>query len=111
MRLRAWWIFVILAVVGVAIPAGQAGAAPSVTVKGSAPGAAQVLLLTPKGRAYKASVAGSGSFTMKGVPSANVKNATLQFVDASGKYQRPVCVPPTSRGDRKVPVLQVGSAW
>jgi hypothetical protein len=89
MRLRAWWIFVILAVVGVAIPAGQAGAAPSVTVKGSAPGAAQVLLLTPKGRAYKASVAGSGSFTMKGVPSANVKNATLQFVDASGKYLGP----------------------
>ena len=61
-------------------------AAAGVTVKGTAQGASKVLLLTKKGRAYRANVEASGAFTINGVPGTVVKNSTLQFTDATSKY-------------------------
>ena len=63
-----------------------ASAAAGITVKGSAPGAAKVFLMTKKGRAYRANVGASGAFTISGVPGTVLKNATLQFTDPTSKY-------------------------
>ena len=101
MKSRLRWAavaLVVLGLVGVAVPGGQAGAASTVTVKGSAPGAARVLLLTSKGRAYSATAAGNGAFSIKGVPATNVGNATLQFVDASGRYLGPAVLKVVKKG-------------
>ncbi|MBU6227584.1 MAG: hypothetical protein KGQ43_08355 [Acidobacteria bacterium] len=78
---------VAIAVAGIAIPTSLVEAkAAGVTVKGTAPGAAKVFLLTKKGRAYRANVEASGAFSIAGVPGASVKNSTLQFTDATSKY-------------------------
>lgn len=112
MKSRSWWAvvaLVVLGLVGVAAPGGQAGAASTVTVKGSAPGAARVLLLTPKGRAYSAAATGSGAFNIKGVPAASVENATLQFVDGSGKYLGPAVLKVVKSGKNFKSILGLKS--
>jgi hypothetical protein len=77
----------VVALAGVAVPMSVANAkAAGVTVRGTAPGAAKVFLMTKKGRAYRANVEASGAFSISGVPGTVVKNSTLQFTDATSKY-------------------------
>jgi hypothetical protein len=106
-----WIVGVLVAFVclGVVSPITRAGAAPSITVKGQAPGAARVLLLTSKGRAYPATATGTGAFTIKGVPTASVKNATLQFIDASGKYLGPAVLKVVKKGKTFTSILGLKS--
>jgi hypothetical protein len=94
---------------GVVSPVNRVGAAPTITVKGQAPGAARVLLLTSKGRAYSAAASGNGAFTIKSIPSASVKNATLQFVDASGKYLGPAVLKVVKKGKTFTSILGLKS--
>ena len=108
MKSRSGWAIValvVLGLIGVAAPGGSAGAASTVTVKGSAPGAARVLLLTSKGRAYSATASGNGAFSIKGVPATSVGNATLQFVDASGKYLGPAVLKVVKKGKTFTSIL------
>jgi hypothetical protein len=87
MKIRSIALAGVIAVAGIAVPTSIVEAkAAGVTVKGTAPGAAKVFLLTKKGRAYRASVEASGAFSIAGVPGASVKNSTLQFTDATSKY-------------------------
>jgi len=87
-KVRSIILATVVALAGVAVPlsVGGASAAAGVTVKGTAPGAAKVFLLTKKGRAYRANVEASGAFSIAGVPGTVVKNSTLQFTDATSKY-------------------------
>ena len=87
MKVRSIILAAVVAIAGVAVPMSAASAkAAGVTVKGTAPGAAKVFLLTKKGRAYRANVEASGAFSITGVPGTVVKNSTLQFTDATSKY-------------------------
>lgn len=87
MKVRSIMLATVVALAGIVVPMSAASAKTAgVTVKGTAPGAAKVFLLTKKGRAYGAPVAASGAFTIKGVPGAAVKNSTLQFTNATSKY-------------------------
>ena len=87
MKFRSVALAATIAVAGIAIPTSIVEAKTAgITVKGTAPGAAKVFLLTKKGRAYRANVEASGAFTITGVPGTSVKNSTLQFTDATSKY-------------------------
>ena len=87
MKFRSVVLAATIAVAGIAIPTSIVEAKTAgITVKGTAPGAAKVFLLTKKGRAYRANVEASGAFTITGVPGTSVKNSTLQFTDATSKY-------------------------
>jgi hypothetical protein len=67
------------------------------------------LLLTSKGRAFSASASGNGSFNIKGVPAASAQNATLQFVDASGKYLGPAVLKVVKKGKTFTSILGLKS--
>jgi hypothetical protein len=87
MKVRSIVLATVVALAGVAVPMSVANAkAAGVTVRGTAPGAAKVFLMTKKGRAYRANVETSGAFSITGVPGTVVKNSTLQFTDATSKY-------------------------
>lgn len=87
MKVRSIVLATVVALAGVVVPMSAANAKTTgVTVKGTAPGAAKVFLLTKKGRAYRAPVGATGAFEIKGVPGTAVKNSTLQFTDATSKY-------------------------
>ncbi|MFM8388746.1 MAG: hypothetical protein ACKOA5_05820, partial [Actinomycetota bacterium] len=87
MKVRSIILATVVALAGVVVPMSAVNAkAAGVTVKGIAPGAAKVFLLTKKGRAYRANVEASGVFSIAGVPGTSVKNSTLQFTDATSKY-------------------------
>lgn len=87
MKVRSIVLATVVALAGVAVPMSVANAkAAGVTVRGTAPGAAKVFLMTKKGRAYRANVEASGAFSITGVPGTVVKNSTLQFTDATSKY-------------------------
>ena len=89
MKIRSAVIASVVALAGVAVPFAGANAASGVTVKGSAAGAGKALLMTASGKAYKATADGSGAFSITNVPSSDVKNSTLQFIDSTGKYLGP----------------------
>jgi hypothetical protein len=87
MKIRSIALAGVIAVAGIAVPTSIVEAKPAgVTVKGTAPGASKVFLLTGSGRSYRATAEASGAFTITGVPAAAVANATLQFTDATSKY-------------------------
>ena len=86
MKIRSIVLASVVALAGVVVPMSATSAAAGVSVKGTAQGASKVLLLTKKGRAYRANVEASGAFTISGVPGTLVKNSTLQFTDATSKY-------------------------
>jgi hypothetical protein len=86
-KMRSVAMAVAIAVAGIAIPTSLVEAKTAgVTVQGTAPGAAKVYLLTKSGRSYRATAEASGAFSITGVPAAAVRNATLQFTDATSKY-------------------------
>lgn len=86
MKVRSIVLAAVVSLAGIAVPTSVVNAASGVTVKGTAPGAAKVFLLTKKGRAYRANVDASGKFSIAGVPAIVMKNATLQFTDSTSKY-------------------------
>jgi hypothetical protein len=86
MKVRAVVIASAIALVGIANPITSTSAAAGVSIKGTAQGASKVLLLTKKGRAYRAKIDPSGAFVINGVPAAVVQNSTLQFTDGSSRY-------------------------
>ncbi len=86
MKVRSIVLAAVVSLAGIAVPTSVVNAASGVTVKGTAPGAAKVFLLTKKGRAYRANVETSGAFSITGVPGTAVKNSTLQFTDSTSKY-------------------------
>ncbi|MBU6241404.1 MAG: hypothetical protein KJS66_06395 [Acidobacteria bacterium] len=87
MKIRSIALAGVIAVAGIAVPTSIVDAATAgVTVKGVAPGASKVFLLTTSGRSYRATAEASGAFTISGVPAAAVGNSTLQFTDATSKY-------------------------
>lgn len=98
MKIRSVVISGVIALAGIAVPFSGANAASGVTVKGTASGAGKALLMTSSGKAYKANVDASGSFSITGVPSSNVKNSTLQFIDSTGKYLGPAVLKVTKIG-------------
>ncbi len=105
MKIRSVVVASVVALAGVVVPMSATSAATGVTIKGTAAGAAKILVLTGSGRAYKADVAASGAFSVSGVPAASVKNSTLQFVDATGKYLGPAVLKVVKSGKNWKAVL------
>mgnify|MGYP006270842727 CR=1 FL=1 len=79
-----------LCIAGVSTVAAPAEAAATATVTGTFTSkVGKVLVLTTNGTTYSAKVGGGGKVSIK-VPASKVANASVQMVDATGKYLGPV---------------------